>query len=751
MLVARLLVARLAEASLPIGRLPIALIPIPLIPITRVPIQIPTPIPLGPVLIHGGIEPSLGLVAALALRLRPTAPGALARPGIAGGTAPVVPVVVVGEQLILQRPQRVLESLQGALVGLALTEQATVQTEHRLLQLAHRQVEFTGIAVAPLLQGQQILHIAQGHLHGPLLALSPIGAQLEAGIAQPALRLGHQGERPVAAIDLNPLAPVLGRLLLGLLDQAGDLLLAEVGAPLDAHALLATGGAVHGRNLQQAVGIDVERHLHLGHPAGSRGNAGKAKAAEALVVARHLPLALQRVHLHGALVGRGGAEHITAPHGNGGVARNQHLHHATDRLQPQGEGRDVVKHQVAQLAGEDSGLDGGADRHHFIGVHRLAGIPGHQGAHHLLHHWHAGAAAHQHHVVDVVSGQAAIPQGALHRPQQPVEQIRAEALKGAPLEGGFDVQRPLAAGGDEGQGDGRALHPAQLDLGLLGRLGEALQGLAIAAQVEAMLLLEGIGQPVHDAAVPVVAAQLGVAAGGLHVKHALGDAQDRHVERAAAQVEHQHPLGCTAVEAVGQGRRRGFVENALHADSRQAAGIAGGLALGIIEVGRHRDHRRIHGLAEVGGCVVAELAQDAGHQLFGGVLPLRHGTDNTHVALVIGAHGVRHREAAVVELVPLAPHEALEVGEGVAGVQHQLPAGELAHQQLLVTAVAHHRGGGAGSLRTGDHLGPAALKHRHHGIGCAEVDSDDAPHVQLWSREPRGGPKLPVYWTLIGT
>jgi hypothetical protein len=68
-----------------------------------------------------------------------------------------------------------------------------------------------------------------------------------------------------------------------------------------------------------------------------------------------------------------------------------------------------------------------------------------------------------------------------------------------------------------------------------------------------------------------------------------------------------HALHGAAVESVGQGGRRGLVEDPLHRDPRQPAGISGGLALGVIEVGRHRDHRGLHLLAEVGGGVVTSL------------------------------------------------------------------------------------------------------------------------------------------------
>ena len=434
------------------------------------------------------------------------------------------------------------------------------------------------------------------------------------------------------------------------------------------------------------------------------------------------------MNLDGVLIGLRGAEQIGLAHRNRGVAWNQHLHQPADRLQPQGQRRDVIEHQIPQLAGEDAGLHRRADRHHLIGVDRLTRFARNQGAHHLLHHRHAGGAAHQHHIVDVFRRQAGIAQGALHRSQQPVEQIGAEGLEAAALQAGFDVQGPLGPRGDEGQGDRRARHPRELDLGLLGGFAQPLQRLAIAAQIEAMLLREGIGHPVDDAPIPVIAAQLGVAAGGLDIKDAVGDAQHRDIEGATAEIEDQHLLDRTAIEAVGQGRRRRFVEDALHRDPRQPAGIAGGLALGIIEIGRHRDHRRLHRFAQVGGGVIDQLAQDAGHQLFRRVFTLGGGADHTHIALVIGPHRVRHAQAAVVELVPAAADEALEVGKGVARIEHQLAPGQLAHQQLLVTTESDHRWGGAPSLGIGNDLRPAAFEHGHHRVGGAQVDANDPPH-----------------------
>ena len=104
---------------------------------------------------------------------------------------------------------------------------------------------------------------------------------------------------------------------------------------------------------------------------------------------------------------------------------------------------------------------------------------------------------------------------------------------------------------------------AELDLGLLGRLLEPLQRHAVLAQVDALVLLELVDDPVDDALVEVVAAQERVAVGGLDFEDALADSQDRDVEGAAAQVVDGDGLVLAAlVEPVGQRRGRGLVDDA---------------------------------------------------------------------------------------------------------------------------------------------------------------------------------------------
>ena len=83
--------------------------------------------------------------------------------------------------------------------------------------------------------------------------------------------------------------------------------------------------------------------------------------------------------------------------------------------------------------------------------------------------------------------------------------------------------------------------------------------------------------------------RLGVAVGALHLEHAVADLEDRHVEGAAAEVEHEDGLvGRALVEAVGEGGRGGLVDDAQHLEAGDLAGLLGGGALGVVEVRRAR-------------------------------------------------------------------------------------------------------------------------------------------------------------------
>ena len=102
------------------------------------------------------------------------------------------------------------------------------------------------------------------------------------------------------------------------------------------------------------------------------------------------------------------------------------------------------------------------------------------------------------------------------------------------------------------------------------------------------------------ALIPVVTAEVRVAMGGLHLEHAVADLEDRHVERAATEVEHEDGLVRRAlVEPVRERRRGRLVDDAQHLEAGDLAGLLRGGALGVVEVRRDGDDRLGDGVAEV--------------------------------------------------------------------------------------------------------------------------------------------------------
>ena len=84
----------------------------------------------------------------------------------------------------------------------------------------------------------------------------------------------------------------------------------------------------------------------------------------------------------------------------------------------------------------------------------------------------------------------------------------------------------------------------------------------ILTQVDAVLGLERLGHVVDQHVVEVVAAQMRVAVGRLHLEDAVAQFQNRNIERTAAQVVNGDlHVGALLVQTVGQCRRRRLVDD----------------------------------------------------------------------------------------------------------------------------------------------------------------------------------------------
>ncbi len=332
-------------------------------------------------------------------------------------------------------------------------------------------------------------------------------------------------------------------------------------------------------------------------------------------------------------------------------------------------------------------------------------------------------------LVDLARLEAGVLERLLDRLASLVDQVAHEVLELGPGEGHDEVLGAARVGRDVGQVDLGLAGRAQLDLGLLGGFLEALEGLLVLAQVDALVLLELGQEPLDDTLVEVVAAEVGVAVGGLDLEDAVAQLEDRDVERAAAQVVDGDLLVVLLVQAVGQGRRGRLVDDPLDLEAGDPAGVLGGLALGVVEVGRNGDHRLGDLLAQVGLGVGLELLQDHRADLGRGIR-LVVGDNDQAVALGVLLDLVRHElhRALRLGIVPAPAHEALDRIDRVGRVGDRLALGQLADKALARLGEGDDRGHGPAALSRSDHGGFAALHDRHDRVGRAEVDADDLAH-----------------------
>ncbi len=284
-------------------------------------------------------------------------------------------------------------------------------------------------------------------------------------------------------------------------------------------------------------------------------------------------------------------------------------------------------------------------------------------------------------------------------------------------------------GGDEGQVDFGLRSRGQLDLGLFRRFLQALQGQLVLPEVDAVVLLELVGQIFDEAHVEILAAEEGVAIGRLHLEDAVADFQHRHVEGAAAEVIDRDGAGALLVQAIGQRRRGRLVDDAQHFEAGDLAGVLGRLALGVVEIGGNGDDRLGDRLAEIGFGGFLHLLQDEGGNLRRRILLAVGGDPGV---AIVGLDDLVGNQAHVLlghRIVEGAADQPLDGEKGVFRIGDGLALGRLADQALAIVGKGDDRGRGARAFGVLDDLGSGAFHHRHAGIGGAEIDADYFSHI----------------------
>src|SRR5262249_49800718 len=141
---------------------------------------------------------------------------------------------------------------------------------------------------------QRLLQIGHGVLDCAPVGIAHLGAVLGKRL------LGRVDQRfgMVLGFDLRLALLVFLGVSFGVLDHLLDVGLRQAARSLDADLLLLAGALVLRRDVDDAVGVDVESDLDLRHAARCRRNADQVKLAEQFVVGRHFALALEDTDRH---------------------------------------------------------------------------------------------------------------------------------------------------------------------------------------------------------------------------------------------------------------------------------------------------------------------------------------------------------------------------------------------------------------------------------------------------------------------
>ena len=374
------------------------------------------------------------------------------------------------------------------------------------------------------------------------------------------------------------------------------------------------------------------------------------------------------------------------------------------------------------VAREHAGLDRGTDGDDLIRVYALVRVLAGQLLDLLLDGRHARHAADEDDVVDRVGRR--IGHRLLDRRYDALEQVGRELGELGAGQAHLEVARLVVDRRDERDRDLRLLRRGKLDLRLLGLLVEALEGVLVLREVDSLVLLELGDHPLDDRLVPVVAAEVVVAGGGLHleegglvgVESSISRIETSKVPppRSKTRIVLVRPLLVDAVCERCGGR---LVDDALDVEAGDLAGVLGRLALVVVEVGGDGDDRGVDGLAELRLGVGLQLLEDHRGDLGRRVLLAAH--VHAHVAAGAGFDLVRDDRLLFLHLGFFTAHEALDREDGVLGVHDGLALGHGADEALVVLGERDDGRRGAPALRVLEHRGLAAFEDGDARVGGA--------------------------------
>ena len=294
--------------------------------------------------------------------------------------------------------------------------------------------------------------------------------------------------------------------------------------------------------------------------------------------------------------------------------------------------------------------------------------------------------------------------------------------------------RTRGVGSHERKVDLGLLGAGKLDLGFFRRLFQALEGHPVLLEVDPLVFLELVYQPIDDALVEVVAAQVGVAVRCFDVERPLADLEDRDVERPATKVVYGDHLLVRLVQPVGERGGRRLVDDAKNVQPRDLSGGLRRLPLRVVEVCGHSYDRLGHLVAQVCFRIGLQLLQNHRAELGRRVGLVAHPDARVAVGCGVDLVGQDLEVTLHFGVVEAAAHQALDREHGVIRVRHALTLRHLPDEPLAVLRDRDDGRRRPAALGVGHHDGLAAFHYPDAAICCSKVYSNCSRHRYHSSR-----------------
>jgi hypothetical protein len=637
--------------------------------------------------------------------------------------------VIKSNQLIYSSYVQYLQTLRLLLLlvvlrvvgGLVLVD-LLEELERSLLESISLGLEVSGVDILTTLDSSNGLsELSNLGLDLLGLGLVNLGLELVHG------RLGVVADLVGSVSSLNGLSSslILLLVLLGIVDHLLNLGIRETGRSGNGDGGVLVGGLVSGRDVDDSIGINVERNLNLGDTLGGGGDTGKSEVTDQLVVSNKLSLTLENSDLDGSLTLSGGREDLGLLGGDRRVSVDESSEDTTESLDTKRQRSNIKQEDISDLTGKNSTLDRSTNGNSLIGVDGLVGLLAKDGLDSLNDLGHSGHTSNEDNLINLGRGDTGILEGLLDGLDGSLNKRTDKSLELGSGQLGVDVLRAGGVSSDErkvdlGVGGGR-----QLGLGLLNGLSDSLDGHSVTREVNAVVLLELVNKVSDKNDIEILTTKVSVTVGRLDLEDTLLDLENGDIESTSTKIEDGNNLVVVLLKTVSESGGGRLVDNSQNVQANNLTSVLGGLSLGIVEVGGDGDHGVLDGLSEVALGGLLHLVEDETSNLGGGVSLALGLKPSVTVRVLDNLEG--HLLDVVLDLGVLesSTNQTLGGEQGVLGVDNGLSLGGDTDKSLAVLGEGNDGGGGSVTLSVLNHLGGLTLHDGDGGVGGTEIDTDD--------------------------